>query len=141
MTLIKFNDFKKEEEDNKLKDLKKDFTKNSVDSQQFTKNTKLHYNDVTKKMDDLSIDEVDDKIEGLEESKIYESSIDYDILSKITKLPCYNKLKEDFRKSIDEFTSCVEGSSSQTGYDEGDNDHNLAFNSAIQEAIDEIVGW
>jgi len=62
--LIKFDDFKKEE----LKDLKRDFTKNSSDLQQFPRNTKFHYNDVTKKMDDISIDEVDDKIESLEES-------------------------------------------------------------------------
>jgi hypothetical protein len=70
--IVKFEDFKKEEEVD-LQDLKRDFTKNSADTQQFPRNTKFHYNDVTKKMDDLSVDEVDDKIEGLEESKIYES--------------------------------------------------------------------
>ena len=139
--IVKFEDFKKEQEQEKLQDLKRDFTKNSTDTQQFPRNTKFHYNDVTKKMDDLSVDEVDDKIEGLEESKINESSIDYDVLNKITKLPCYNKLKEDFRKSIDEFTSCIVDSSSETGYDEGDTDHDMAFNAAIQEAIDEIVGY
>lgn len=83
---------------------------------------------------------------GLEESKINESSVDYDVLNKITKLPCYNKLKEDFRKSIDEFTSCVLDSSAETGYDEGDTDHNMAhlLNHLIfllKDAIDEIVGW
>ena len=64
--IIKFEDFKREEEQNKLQDFKRDFTKNSVDKQQFPRNTKFNYNDVTKKMDDLSVDEVDDKIEDLE---------------------------------------------------------------------------
>jgi hypothetical protein len=66
--IVKFEDFKKEQEQSELQDLKRDFTKNSDDSQQFPRNTKFHYNDVTKKMDDLSVDEVDDSIEGLEES-------------------------------------------------------------------------
>lgn len=65
--ITKFEDFKKEEENKKLKDFKRDFTKNSVDKQQFPRNTKFHYNDVTKKMDDSSVDEVDDSIESLEE--------------------------------------------------------------------------
>ena len=65
--ITKFEDFKKEEENKKLKYLKRDFTKNSLDKQQFPRNTKFHYNDVTKKMDDLSVDEVDDSIESLEE--------------------------------------------------------------------------
>jgi len=85
--------------------------------------------------------EVDDKIEGLEESKINESSIDYDVLDKMVKLPCYNKLREDLRGAIQEFTSCISDSSSEIGYDEGDTDHDMAFNAAIQQAIDEIVGW
>ena len=64
--IVKFEDFKKEQEQEKLQDLKRDFTKNSVDKQQFPRNTKFNYNNVTKKMDDLSLDEVDDKIEDLE---------------------------------------------------------------------------
>jgi hypothetical protein len=66
--IVKFEDFKKEEEKVELQDLKRNFTKNSVDTQKFPRNTKFHYNDVTKKMDDLSVDEVDDSIESLEES-------------------------------------------------------------------------
>jgi hypothetical protein len=79
--IIKFEDFKRKEEQNKLQDFKRDFTKNSVDKQQYPRNTKFNYNDVTKKMDDLSVDEVDDKIEGVEESKIYESRL-HRIISK-----------------------------------------------------------
>lgn len=66
--MVKFEDFKKEEEQKELQDLKRTFTKNSSDKQQYPRNTKFHYNDVTKKMDDLSVDEVDDSIESLEES-------------------------------------------------------------------------
>jgi len=66
--VVKFEDFQKKVELEELKDLKRSFSKNSVDKQQFPRNTKYHYNDKTKKMDDLSVEEVDDKIEGLEES-------------------------------------------------------------------------
>lgn len=140
MAIVKFDDFKKEEEQGKLQDFKRGFTKNS-DNQQFPRNVKSRFNDKTRKIDDLSIEEVDDKIEGLEESKINESSIDYDVLDKMVKLPCYNKLREDLRGVIQEFTSCISDSSSEIGYDEGDTDHDMAFNAAIQQAIDEIVGW
>lgn len=72
-------------------------------------------------------------------NKVNESSIDYDILSSITKLPCYNELREKFKNAIAEFTVSVDNSN--IGYDEGDSDHDLALNSAIQEAIDEFIGW
>jgi hypothetical protein len=140
MSIVKFDDFKKEEEKDNLQDFKRGFTKNS-ERQQFPRNVKSRFNDKTRKIDDLSIEEVDDKIEGLEESKINESSVDYDILDKMVKLPCYNKLREDLRGAIQEFTSCLSDSSSEIGYDEGDTDHDMAFNAAIQQAIDEIVGW
>jgi hypothetical protein len=140
MVIVKFDDFKKEEEQSKLQDFKRGFTKNS-DNQQFPKNTKSRFNDKTRKIDDLSAEEVDDKIEGLEESKINESSIDYDVLDKMVKLPCYNKLRDDLRSAINEFTTSLSDSSSEIGYDEGDTDHDMAFNAVIQQAIDEIVGW
>lgn len=139
MALIKFDDFKKEEEDNKLKDLKRNFTKNSVAKQQFPRNTKLNYNEITKKMDDLSLDEVEYKLNTVEESKVNESTIDYDVLEKIKKLPCYSKLKEEFRKSIDEYITCVVSSSEETGYDEGDTDHDMALTTSIQEIINDLT--
>lgn len=142
--LTKFQDFKNKEEEKELQDLKRTYTKNTVDTQQFPRNTKYNFNYITRKMDDLSVDEVEDKIdklEELEESKLNESSVDYDLLDKIVKLPCYSKLREDLRVVIDEFTRCVSDSSEETGYDEGDSDHDMAFNSAVQQAIDEIIGW
>ena len=75
------------------------------------------------------------------EDKINESSIDYDVLDKMVKLPCYNKLREDFRNAIHEFTTCISDNSEEIGYDEGDTDHDMAYNAAIQQVIDEIVGW
>lgn len=140
MAIAKFDDFKKEEEKSTIQDFKRGFTKNT-DNQQFPRNVKLRFNDKTRKIDDLSIEEVDDKIESLEESKINESSIDYDVLDKMVKLPCYNKLREDLRSAIHEFTTCLSDSSAEIGYDEGDSDHDMAFNAAVQQAIDEIVGW
>jgi hypothetical protein len=140
MAIAKFDDFKKEEEKSTIQDFKRGFTKNT-DNQQFPRNVKSRFNDKTRKIDDLSIEEVDDKIESLEESKINESSIDYDVLDKMVKLPCYNKLREDFRSAIHEFTTCLSDSSAEIGYDEGDSDHDMAFNAAVQQAIDEIVGW
>lgn len=90
----------------------------------------------------MSILKFDDfkKEESLVESKINESSIDYDVLDKMVKLPCYNKLREDFRNAIHEFTTCI-SDSSEIGYDEGDTDHDMAYNAAIQQAIDELVGY
>jgi len=140
MAIAKFDDFKKEEEKSTIQDFKRGFTKNT-DNQQFPRNVKSRFNDKTRKIDDLSIEEVDDKIECLEESKINESSIDYDVLDKMVKLPCYNKLREDLRSAIHEFTTCLSDSSAEIGYDEGDSDHDMAFNAAVQQAIDEIVGW
>jgi hypothetical protein len=81
---------------------------------------------------------------GIRESKIKsfnESSTDLEVLSKLKQLPAYGKLKEDFKKSIREFTNEVNSSAADTGYDEGDTDHDMAFHAAIQEVIDELVGW
>ncbi len=136
------NDFEKEKED--LKKVKRSITPNSDERQKFPKNSRYKFNTITRKMDDLTPDIIDDKLKSMEEvdeSKINESSIDFDVLHKITQLPGFSKLKEDFRKCIDEFNTELNSAASEIGYDEGDSDHSLAYNAAIQEAIDEIVGW
>jgi predicted transcriptional regulator len=71
--LTKFQDFKNKEEEKELQDLKRTYTKNTVDTQQFPRNTKYNFNYITRKMDDLSVDEVEDKIEELEEALLYNS--------------------------------------------------------------------
>lgn len=95
--IVKFEDFKKEQEQEKLQDLKRDFTKNSEDTQQFPRNTKFHYNDVTKKMDDLSVDEVDDKIEDLEDvkeafSKPFSINLQKDVIDVLENLKTVDKV-------------------------------------------------
>ena len=137
-----FGDYCVDKEKEELKKIKRSINPNTPDTQKYPKNSKYKFNHITRKMDDLTPDIIDDKLKSIEEvdeSKINESSIDYDVLHKIKQLPAYNKLKEDFRKSISEFTREV--NSSDTGYDDGDTDHDMAFHAAIQEAIDDLVGW
>lgn len=56
------------------------------------------------------------------------------------KLPCYNKLREDFRNAIHEFTTCISDSSEEIGYDEGDTDHDMhimrLFNKQLMKQLD-----
>jgi type I site-specific restriction-modification system R (restriction) subunit len=54
-------------EQEELKDVKRSYSKNS-ERQQFPKNSKFKFNKVTRKMDDLSPEEVDDDINAIEES-------------------------------------------------------------------------
>ena len=53
-------------EQEELKDVKSSYSKNS-ERQQFPKNSKFKFNKVTRKMDDLSPEEVDDDIDAIEE--------------------------------------------------------------------------
>lgn len=97
--IVKFEDFKKEEEQKDLQDLKRDFTKNSDDTQQFPRNTKFHYNDVTKKMDDLSVDEVDDSIESLEESNGSDLTAHQIVLNNLKMYDLENVANDDNLKT------------------------------------------
>lgn len=56
-------------EKQELRDTKRGINPNTNDTQKFPKNTKFKYNKVTRKMDDLSADEIDDKIDALTEAK------------------------------------------------------------------------
>ena len=139
-----FGDYCVDKEKEELKKIKRSINPNTPDTQKYPKNSKYKFNHITRKMDDLTPDIIDDKlksIEELDESKINESSIDYDVLHKIKQLPGYNQLKEKFRNAIDEFSIELGNSAGEIGYDEGDNDHDMAYNAAIQELIDELVGW
>ena len=68
-----------------------------------------------------------------------ESHIDDDMLYKITKLPAYRTLRKDFTTAVSKFTNSLDKVADEIGYDEGDNDHNLAFNTAIQDALSYII--
>lgn len=67
--IVSFEDFKKAEEKEELMKVKRSFSKNSNDKQQFLSNTKYKYNYTTRKMDDLDPELLDDSIEDLEDDK------------------------------------------------------------------------
>ena len=118
--------------------------KPNTDDQQKNANSRYKFNNTTRKMDDLSPAEIKDKIdaiEELEESIVNESHIDYEVMNKIQKTEAYKTLKEEFKKSIDTFNQELKRVSDEIGYDEGDSDHDKAYNAAIQEALDEHIGW
>lgn len=57
-----------DKESEELDDLKRSMNKNHDDTQKYVKNSKFKFNKVTRKMDDISLDEIDDKIKALKES-------------------------------------------------------------------------
>jgi hypothetical protein len=65
-----FSDFMDniESEKENLKDIKRGFNLNHDDTQKYPKNSKLNFNKITRKMDDITLDDVNDKLENLEES-------------------------------------------------------------------------
>ena len=75
------NNFEKEKEE--LKKVKRSINPNTLDTQKYPKNSRYKYNRITRKMDDLTPDIIDYKLKSIEdvkESRINESSIDYDVL-------------------------------------------------------------
>jgi hypothetical protein len=73
---------------------------------------------------DAVLDELNYSING-EESTI-------DVYDKLKKSSNYKKLVDDFRNAIRDFESGVSDL-----YDEGDNDQYMAFQTALQDALDE----
>jgi len=56
-----------DKEKEELKDIKRSITKNSIDGQKFPRNSKYKFNKVTRKLDDLTPDMIDDALDNLEE--------------------------------------------------------------------------
>lgn len=143
--VVNYKDFlaNSEAEKEKLKTVKRSFTPNS-DRQNFTTNTRNEYDPVTHKITAYNEEEVEDRLDALdenfEESVINESQVDYDLLNKLQKLEAYKTLREEFRNSVDKFTSELMRVADQIGYDEGETDHDMAVSAAIQEALDEFTG-
>ena len=77
-----------------------------------------------------SYDDVNDKLENLEESKI-----DDDIFIKITNKDSYKKLISDMKNVIGGYLDTLE----DTGFDAGDNDHQMALSAAISEACNTAI--
>lgn len=62
-----FKDFCSDCEENKLKGIKRSTKRNSPDEHQVIGNGKHKFNSVTRKLDDLSPDMVDDRLDELED--------------------------------------------------------------------------
>ncbi len=133
--VVNFKDFTSHEGDEKeeLEKIKRQTKPNSPDGQQIIGNPKVKYNKVTHKLDtNLSPDMIDDKIDALEESKIFETHIDNEVYHELKQSSAYHRLVDEFRNAIRDFekrTSKI--------YDEGDNDHLASFRLVLQDAIDE----
>jgi hypothetical protein len=210
-----------ESEKEELKSVKRSINPNHDDTQKYPKNSKFKFNRITRKMDDLTISEVEDKLDNLEESlsntvnsmsrfledyaaihspfekrgmdegveiikkskdleeainkindkiedwqveekadlmpeeqrkdiikglkdllanleskKVNESHIDDDVFLKITQLESYNNLRDDFKSLVDAFSEELDN---EDWFDLGDNDHALALNLALQEALNETT--
>jgi hypothetical protein len=93
--VVNFSDFidSIDSEKEELKDLKRGIKPNTQDSQKFTRNKKSKYNRVTKKIDDLSRDEIVDKIDSIDES-----ATDVNIASMSRFLDDYHKKNNSFKK-------------------------------------------
>jgi hypothetical protein len=65
--IVNFKDFNPEEEKQELQKIKRSIVPNTPNNQQHIGNTKYKYNKVTHKMDDISIDEINDDLEAIEE--------------------------------------------------------------------------
>lgn len=120
-------------EKEELLKIKRKTKPNSRNGQQFIGNPKTKYNKVTNKLDtNLDPNIINDKIDSLEESKIYETNADYDIYNKIIKSHSYRELVEKLRNVISDFQESISDI-----YDEGDTNHIAALEIAIQDALEE----
>ena len=84
---------------------------------------------------DAVLDELNYSIVGddsIEESKINESSMDENVYDELKQSSKYRKLVDNFRNAIRDFESGVSDL-----YDEGDTDQYTAFQTALQDALDE----
>ena len=81
-------------------------------------------------LDELNYSIIGD--ESIEESKINESSMDENVYDELKQSSKYRKLVDNFRNAIRDFESGVSDL-----YDEGDTDQYTAFQTALQDALDE----
>lgn len=66
--IVNFKDFNPEEEKQELKKVKRSIDPNTPDKQQYIGNRKYKYNKVTRKMDDINVDDVNDDLDSIEEN-------------------------------------------------------------------------
>jgi hypothetical protein len=120
-------------EKEELKKMKRG-TKPNSERQKFFADKRAKFNPVSHKNDFMTPDEVVDKFDAMEESKIFETHIDDNVYHELKMSKAYRKLVDELRNPISNFESfCIENGI----YDQGDNDHVAAFQAALQDAIDE----
>jgi len=142
--VVNFGDYcdNYEKEKEELKKLKRQTTSNSDERQKLPGNFKQKFNPVTRKIDNLSPEEVNDKIskmEEVDESKVNESHIDDRIYSLVSKSECYKELERKFNEAKSEFYSCIENEVPE--FDEGDTDHTMAVEALISDAASGYGGY
>jgi hypothetical protein len=131
--VINFKDWAQnfDAEKEELKKMKRG-TKPNSERQKFFADKRSKFNPVSHKNDFMTPDEVVDKIDAMEESKIFETHIDYETYDRLKKLNAYRRLVEEFRAAVEHFEEACDGV-----YDPGDGDESMAFGAVIQDAIDE----
>jgi len=96
--VVNFKDFSGETEKEELQKVRRSTKPNSED-QQHVGNSRFKFNKVTRKMDDLSPEMIDDKIEAIEELEELEESLKSDELAiwrMIDKLSNCSKEEREF---------------------------------------------
>lgn len=144
-----FSDFvnNKEKEKEDLKDLKRSINPNHDDTQKYPKNSKFKFNKITRKMDDMTLPEINDKIEegtSNEETdlKIYQSELK--MINKIKPTGDKHKKRKEFlEKEIDKLKSKLEVSESLSNkidsmsrfLDDYESNHNQFEKRGMDEGI------
>ena len=128
-SVVNFNDFCKTCEEPKLKKMKRQRKPNTADTQQHIGNFNQKFNPVTRKIDNLSPVEVDDRLDQLKESTedSFGKYVDTELLEKIESLPSFTELKDDLKVAVDKF----EASLDEIGYDKNNKKHYRAFITAL----------
>jgi uncharacterized Zn finger protein len=131
-----FGDFCKTCEEPKLKKMKRQNTPNSDERQKLPGNFKQKFNPVTRKIDNLSPEEINDRLDKMskevDESKVNESTIDHNIYNLVSKSEAYSELKRKFAEAKNVFFGSI--SNEVPEFDEGDTDHDMAVEALILEA-------
>lgn len=142
--VVNFGDYcdNYEKEKQELKKMKRQTTPNSDERQKLPGNSKYKFNRITRKLDDVSPDMVDDqltKMEEVDESKVNESRIDDNIYNLVSNSKCYAELERKFREAKEEFFACIPNEVPE--FDEGDTDHTMAVEALVGEATGEYGGY
>lgn len=132
-----FQDFCSDCEENKLKAIKRSTKRNSPDEHQVIGNTKYKFNSVTRKLDDISPEMVDDRLDELDESFLHPSD-DYNLIDSMKNTESYDELKESLKKLLDDF---CEKMKDECGYDEGITDHCRSMSLLLSEATEEASSY